>query len=131
MINDIFHWFSTDLSSGNTGDLALVDGTTRGQQRVLRRLLTNPAAANAPADYLWHPDYGGGLARFIGRGIDEAKITAVIRAQLALEDVVAKTPLPTIVIAALPNDTTGFSVAISYNDADSNTPVVLSFNVSA
>jgi hypothetical protein len=45
--------------------------------------------------------------------------------------VVAKSPLPTIIIAPLPNDTTGFSVAISYNDADSNTPVVLSFNVSA
>lgn len=129
MINDIFHWFGTDLQSGNTGDLALVQGTIRGEQRVLRRLLTNPAAPNAPADYPWHPDYGGGLPRFIGQGLDIAKITAVIRSQLALEPSVAKTPPPQITVKALPNDPTGFSVAIAYNDAVSNSPVVLSFNV--
>ena len=57
-----------DLGAGNTGDIALASGTILGQQRILRRLLTNPG------DYIWHTEYGAGLAQFVGspckRGCD-------------------------------------------------------------
>ena len=57
-MSDISHQWGSDLSIGPTGDFALVSGAILGQQRVLRRLLTNPG------DYIWHPDYGAGLAEF-------------------------------------------------------------------
>ena len=57
---DLAHEFGADLQAGPTGDLALADGAALGRQRVLRRLLTNPG------DYIWHPTYGAGLARFVG-----------------------------------------------------------------
>ena len=49
-----------DLTINATGDLQLSTGTQLGQQRVLRRLLTNAA------DYIWQPDYGAGLGQFVG-----------------------------------------------------------------
>src|SRR5581483_995049 len=54
-LNDVFHYWGNDVSLSNTQDLLLVSGTVMGQQRVLRRLLTNPG------DYLFDPNYGGGL----------------------------------------------------------------------
>jgi hypothetical protein len=125
VINDLNHFWGNDLSPGVTGDLATVSGTLLGQQRVLRRLLTNPG------DYIFHPDYGAGLPGFIGRTLDVGKVVAVIRSQILLEPSVAKTPAPQITVQQLPADLTGLAVTIAYNDADSNTPVVLSFNVSA
>ena len=49
------------LRAGAAGDLAPAAGTLRGQQRVLRRLLTNPG------DYIWQPGYGAGLGQFVGK----------------------------------------------------------------
>ena len=123
MINDINHFWGGDLSTGPTGDLATAAGTTRGQQRVLRRLLTNPG------DYIFHPTYGAGLPGFVGQPIDPAKIVAVIRSQLMLEASVARLPAPVISVKQLPTDPTAITVSIKYNDAASNQPVVLSFNV--
>jgi hypothetical protein len=40
---DVYHYIGGDISASNTGDLQGVTDTVRGQQRVLRRLLTNPA----------------------------------------------------------------------------------------
>jgi hypothetical protein len=121
---DIDQWWGNDLSPSNTGDLATVSGTTRGEQRILRRLLTNPG------DYIWEPTYGAGLGQFIGRTADTSKIVAVIRAALTLESVVAKTPAPQISVTPLASDPTGFTVTINYVDAPSNQPVILSFSVS-
>ena len=58
---DISHQFSADLSLSPTGDLATITAPQLTQQRVLRRLLTNPG------DYIWHPSYGAGLAAFVGQ----------------------------------------------------------------
>lgn len=53
---DLSHQWGSDLLIGPTGDLATASGTELGQQRVLRRLLTNAS------DYIWHLGYGAGLA---------------------------------------------------------------------
>jgi phage baseplate assembly protein W len=120
---DLDHLWGSDLSSGNTGDLATVTGTERGKQRVLRRLMTNPG------EYIWEPTYGAGLPQYIGEPGVIGEITAVIRSALALEDAVAKSPPPQVTVAELDSDPSGFSVSIAYTDAPSNQPVVLSFNV--
>ena len=120
-MNDLYHWLGNDLATGVTGDLAPIDGTVKGQQRILRRLFTNPG------DYIAHPTYGGGLGKRVGRQMDVAGTTAVIREQLALESVVAQTPAPVITMAATPDGV--LSVNIAYNDAPSGTQQTLSFNI--
>lgn len=125
MISDISHFFGGDLSPGITGDLAPASGTIRGQQRVLRRLLTNPG------DYVFQPTYGAGLPQWIGRTLDVGKVSALIRSHILLEDSVAASPPPVIAVAPLPADPTGLAVRIAYSDAATNTPVVLSFNLSS
>lgn len=124
MINDIYHYWGSDLSLGGGGDLLTTDGTIRGQQRVLRRLLTNPG------DYVFQPDYGAGLPSFVGQPIDPGKVAGLIRAQILLEDSVAQDPAPQISVQSAPTDPSAIAVTIAYNDAASGKPVVLSFNVS-
>lgn len=119
-MNDIFHWFGSDLSASPTGDLAPIDGAVRGQQRILRRLLTNPG------DYIEHPDYGAGLPQEIGQTLDEPKIRALITGQMRLEAAVRQDVPPVITLQAIPS---GISVDIGYVDAPSNTPQLLSFSV--
>ena len=41
-LNDLSQYVGGDLSPSGTGDLQAANGTLRGQQRVLRRLLMNP-----------------------------------------------------------------------------------------
>lgn len=119
-MNDLHHYFGSDLAASITGDLQKVDGTVKGQQRVLRRLLTNPG------EYLFHPEYGGGLGAMVGAIPDVAKITATIRGQILLEDTVAKVPPPEISVAAIPN---GIAVNIKYTDSLTKSAQVLSFDV--
>jgi hypothetical protein len=120
-MNDLSHYIGSDLNLSITGDLQRVDGTVKGQQRVLRRLLTNPG------DYMFHPTYGAGLAAQVGAVADMSKITALIRGQILLEDAVAQVPEPQIMVSAITN---GISVYIKYTDAVSKTAQVLSFDVS-
>ncbi len=121
-MNDLFHYVGSDLAASATGDLQPVDGTTLGQQRILRRLLTNPG------DYIWHLDYGAGLPARVGDVLDAAKIRALIRGQILLEAAVAKVPEPVIDVQQIAG---GISVTIQYNDADTQTPQNLSFSVSS
>lgn len=121
-MNDSYQFFGNDLLVSATGDLLPIDGSTKGQQRILRRLLTNPG------DYLWQPTYGAGLGVYIGKITDMRKIVALIRGQILLEAAVAKNPEPVISAAPIAN---GIAVKISYNDAASGAPQVLSFNASA
>ncbi len=124
-LSDLYHYFGTDLSPSNTGDLLTVTAITRGQQRVLRRLLTNPG------DYIFQPEYGAGLAQWIGANADLAAMRALIRGQMLLEPSVAVQPEPDVSVLPIANQAGGgFAVAISYTDAPSGAPVVLSFNVS-
>ena len=108
-MSDLLHQFGSDLSVGPTGDLATVSGSMLGQQRVLRRLLTNPA------DYIWHLGYGAGLAQFVGQPADAMRVRAVIRGQIFKETAVARTPEPTIDVVS---DGAGtVSAQVSYADA--------------
>ena len=123
-LSDLNHFIGGDLSLSATGDLGSVTDTPRSQQRVLRRLLTNPG------DYIFHPTYGAGLSRYIGQTADIAKLKALVRGQMLLEVAVARSPAPQVDVAQISSgDGGGFSVAVRYTDAPSGQPVALSFNV--
>jgi hypothetical protein len=117
---DLFHWWDQDLEAGPTGDLFTVEGTSLGQQRVLRRLLTSPGS------YIWHPEYGAGLPAYIGSTADVSSIEALIRAQMFLEASVAQDPAPVVTASEIPS---GVFVQIQYVDADTGKQVSLSFDV--
>ena len=116
---DLFHEWGTDLAVGSGGDLALSAASDTINQRVLRRLLTNPG------DYLWNLNYGGGLGQFVGVPANPADIEAVVGTQLALETAVPATPAPQIT-ASLVDAANGYVVAnITYADPFSMAPVQL------
>jgi hypothetical protein len=119
-MNDLNHYVGGDLSLSPTGDLSTVSGMERGKQRILRRLITNPG------DYLFHPEYGAGLGRYVGALVNIPEVIALIRGQILQEDCVARTLAPVIRVSAQ-NDT--LAVTISYTDAPSGEPVTLSFEV--
>lgn len=118
-MNDIYHQWGNDLAIGSGGDLALASGSDVVNQRVYRRLLTNPG------DYLWNLDYGGGLAQFVGTPANPADIEAIVRTQLGLETSVPATPAPQVSVG-IADPAKGYIVAsISYADPSSTTPVQL------
>jgi phage baseplate assembly protein W len=118
---DIWHQFGSDLMVSATGDLMAVSGPTEGQQRVLRRLLTNAG------DYIWQLDYGAGLAQFVGSPAGVAQIRAVVRSQIFKESAVARTPEPVIDVQS---DAVGtVYVHVRYADANTGNTQILSFSV--
>jgi hypothetical protein len=118
---DLALQFGGDLAVGPTGDLLLSDGAALTQQRVLRRLLTNPGA------YIWQLTYGAGLGQFIGQPDAPAAISAVARGQLLLESVVATTPSP-VVSTAVGNDGT-VTLSLRYADAPNGPTSALTFSL--
>jgi hypothetical protein len=123
---DLDHYMGGDVGVSSSGDLQGITATMRSQQRVLRRLLTNPRAPNDGGDYFFHGDYGAGLPKRVGDVANIPEITALIRGQMALEVSVAQSPAPVITVRAIPN---GIAVSIRYTDAQTLEPVLLSFNV--
>lgn len=117
---DASHIFGSDLALGATGDLLMADGVSESQQRVLRRLLTNPK------DYLWQPDYGAGLPAYIGLPLDAAAMSALIKSQMYLERDVSHAPEPVVNLSEIAN---GISAQIAYISLDSDAPAYLSFDV--
>lgn len=125
-MGDMWHEWGTDLSTGPKGDLAIADGQTLGQQRILRRLLTNPG------DYIWHLDYGGGLGAFVGQPAVASQVASVARTQMFLEQAVARTPDPLIAVDASGAAGSGsIFVQIQYTDAAQGDPQVLQFSLPA
>ena len=111
---------------GPSGDISLVSGPLLGQQRVLRRLLTNPG------DYIWQIDYGAGLARFIGQPTNALQIRAVVRSQIFKEATVARQPEPVIDVEVAPGGVAGtVYVNVRYVDADTSEMQILSFSIVA
>lgn len=106
---DLYHYFGSDLSVSATGDLAFSAGTQFGQQRIVRRLLTNPVA------YIWHTEYGGGLGALIGSPTTAGVIQGIIRGQISKEAAVSQTPTPTITVNG--NNQGLVSATIQYADA--------------
>ena len=60
------------------------------QQRVIRRLLTNPG------DYIWHTDCGAGLGSYVGAQYAPKRIEGTILNQLQFEYLVAAIPAPSV-----------------------------------
>jgi hypothetical protein len=120
-VADVAQQFGADLNLASGGDLALASGPQLGQQRVLRRLLTNPG------DYLWNPSYGAGLGQFVGQPAAATRIAAVVRAQIFREVAVARTPEPVIEVSVLNSGVV--TVSVRYADATDGTAQVLSFSV--
>ena len=116
-MSDINHTFGGDLGVGVSGDLAAVSGSSLGQQRVLRRLLTNST------DYIWQLTYGAGLPSMIGMPVDAAAITGLIRSQIFLEGTVAQAPTPVIDVQA---QSSIVSLQITYTDATDTTAQAIS-----
>ena len=118
---DLALQFGGDLAVGPTGDLALAGGAMLTQQRVLRRLLTNPG------DYIWQLNYGAGLGQFVGQPGAPAAIAGVTRAQLLQEAAVAPSPSP-VVTAVAGNDGTVTST-LTYADAATGRASTVSFSL--
>jgi hypothetical protein len=97
-----------DFSFTPTGDLATVDGDDVTRQRIIRRLFT------ATRGYVWHQDYGAGIPERIGKVAKARVIQAIVQAQIALEDTVAKIPVPTITVFANPQLPGEFIITIVY-----------------
>jgi phage baseplate assembly protein W len=119
---DVSQLWGSDLSLSPTGDLALASGSMLGQQRVLRRLLTNPG------EYIWQPGYGAGLGQFIGEPANALQIRAVIRSQIFKEAAVARTPEPVIDVVPSSGDGSVY-VHIRYVDSGSGQTQTLSFSI--
>ena len=118
-MTDIAHLWGNDLAFSPTGDLATAEAPALTQQRVLRRLLTNPG------DYIWALDYGAGLAGFVGQPGAAAAIGAAIRGQIFKEAAVAQTPAP--VVTLQPDPSGSLYVHVRYADAASATTQTLAF----
>jgi len=112
-----------DLTIGATGDVLLANTTELGQQRLLRRLLTNPT------DYVWQPSYGAGLGQFVGQTKSSQAIAGVIYAQMAKETCVARLPPPAVTADDAPDG--NVVVGIQYADAASGESQSVSFSMSA
>lgn len=110
-----------DLSISVAGDLSTVGGPALGTERVLRRLLTNAG------DYIWHPQYGAGLAQFVGMPADPAGIQALIRSQMAMELAVAVVPEPVITVQSDPGGS--LTVQIRYADAETTEAQTLNIDL--
>ncbi len=119
-LTGVSHYYGGDVALGPTGDLGRVNGLERSKQRVLRRLLTNPG------DYIFHPTYGAGLGRYVGKVVDVAAIAVLIRGQMALERSVSQSPPPTIKASLIPN---GIAVSVAYVALPDRQPVALAFEV--
>lgn len=122
-LTDMHHWWGSDLSVSETGDLATVTKTDRGRQRVLRRLMT-PSGG-----YLSHTDYGAGLPQYVGQNAEPAKIKTKIKGQMKLESAVSQTSsdAPTVSISS---SSTTLAAEVSFTVAQSADPAVLSFKIS-
>lgn len=119
---DVSHICGQDLQLSATGDLLLVDGTVLGEQRVLRRLLTNRG------DYVFHLDYGASLPARVGDLLNIPDLNAAIRAQIFQEAVVSQSPPPTIEV--IKSGIGSVVINITYQDAFTGQQASLSFDPS-
>lgn len=121
---DINHYIGGDVAISSTGDLQGCEGLTRSQQRVLRRLLTNPG------EYIFHLEYGAGIQKYIGTNAKVGEIETLIQSQIALEDCVAQIPAPIVIVTPINGGVTGgVYIQIQYKDASTGEQTSLNFNV--
>jgi hypothetical protein len=118
---DVFLIWGEDLLVSATGDIAVAIDANLGQQRILRRLLTNLQ------DYIWQPDYGAGLGSFVGKPANQRIIEATIRNQLSLEPSLSQIPPPTVAVLVESNGQV--FTDIKYVDSNTGTLQLLSFSL--
>jgi hypothetical protein len=109
---DLQHLIGSDLSITANGNIVMSYDEAEGQERVLRRLLSNPGS------YYWHPNYGAGLARFLGKPLITARIKSTIQTQMRLEQAVLQNPSPSVTVSTYNGDTV--MANILYVDATTN-----------
>ncbi len=109
-----------DMALTATGDLLLVDDIDLSNQRLIRRLCTNPN------DYIWHPAYGAGLPGYIGLAVPPSSVIGAAAAQIPQEQTVSRSPVPQISAQLGPDM---ISMTIQYETATSGAPVLLEFDV--
>lgn len=132
LVNDLAHFWGSDLVPASNGDLFIATGTLAGEQRVLRRLLTNSqlvdpnGVVQASADATFHPTYGASLPRQVGMPVNIPLTNATIVSQMGKEQAVSHLPLPVITVTPIQD---GINAIVAYNDAASQTPVTLDFDV--
>jgi hypothetical protein len=102
------HYFGNDASVSASGDLLTSTGNILANQRILRRLMTNPGSM------LYHPEYGGGLGLFVGKVANAQVIKATILAQMQLEASVDQTTTPTVQVQVTTNGYVYVAVAYIY-----------------
>lgn len=120
---DLYHQYGTDLIAGANGDLLTVTGDTEVQQRLLRRLFTPYGG------YLWNLTFGANVPGRVGDTLspsDFGKVLADVKSAVAQESGVAKNPAPVVDLSLVDNGLVG---TITYLDAQTKVPVVISFPV--
>lgn len=119
-----YHWFGEDTVFSASGDDLSTSGVEELNQRILRGLMTSPG------EYVWHPEYGSGLGRFVGRALSpelRTEIIGLVRGVVLAEPEVQKQPEPTI---TLNSDANGFaSLQISYVYAPTAEPQTITFKL--
>jgi hypothetical protein len=120
-MSDLNHVFGSDLTVAAHGDLAVLAGSALGQQRVLRRLLTNAG------DYIWQLNYGAGLPAMIGTPAQGASIAGLVKSQIFLESNVARSPAPAVTVNAAGSIV---SLSIGYSDAADTTMQAIGITIS-
>lgn len=118
-MTDIAHFYGSDLTISAIGDTATVSGDNAVQQRLLRRLMTNPG------DYVQHPDYGAGLGVLVGLPTNVGQIGGLIKRQMKKEAGIAQTPPPTVSVFA--DGGGGVAITIGYTDAQTGAPATFTF----
>jgi hypothetical protein len=121
---DVYLNWGNDFVLSSTNDLLLADGSNLSDQRIIRRLMTNPL------DYIWDAVYGAGLPSYVGQpestdNLDN--IRSSITQQIFLENTVSQIPQPEIFMQTIQN---GLFAQINYTLSPSQQAIVLNFEVS-
>jgi hypothetical protein len=116
-MNALFCTWGGDLSVGPGGDINIAPVQSEVEQRIIRRLLTNPG------DYIWHISYGAGLGTYVGEPYLSGTIEGAILSQVQQETLVAQSPSPAVKCDAAASDAgSSISVNIQYRTSGSSSP---------
>jgi len=117
---DIDHYFSGDIGISIEGDISLANELTTSQQRIIRRVLTNPG------DYPSDPTYGAGAGKYVGVAtMLLGSLKSLIAGQVLREPSVSPVPTPTVL---LKSDSTVLHITIKYVDTLSQSTQTLIFD---
>lgn len=102
-----------DLTVTPSGSIQPAVGWTQVRQRIIRRIITNPARrlpdkTFTPADDVFAPDFGIGLGALVDQAFDQDFQAELERriAQGVLEDVDVDTTIPPSIVFRRPNPST-------------------------